>query len=75
MLRDRDKSLERPMKDKGPDSQPRPEGVRKRKNDSHELIGKSLVEAYRNVENEPLPDNLLEILNRIPDQSSDKERP
>lgn len=72
MLRDREKSLESPMSDKGPGGGDRPGG--KRKNDSHERIGKLLDQVYGDVEKEDVPDALMEILNRIPDTGSNKER-
>ncbi len=63
------------MTDKGPGGRDRPgDGGRKRKNESHEQIGRLLGQVYNDVENEDVPDSLLEILNRIPDTGSNKER-
>lgn len=73
MLSDR-KRLESPMSDKGPGgADARPEAGRKRKNNTHETIGRMLGNVYQPIENQPLPDNLLEILSRIPDPSADKD--
>lgn len=75
MLRDREKSLESPMSDKGPGGGDRPgDGSRKRKNESHEQIGRMLDKVYGDVQNEAVPDSLMDILNRIPDPGANKER-
>jgi len=77
MLRDREKSLESAMSDKGPGGSDRPgDGSRRRKNDSHQRIGQMLDKVYGDVQNQSVPDSLMDILNRIPDDAgSKKERP